>query len=280
MSDTCTARSYDRGVVDGDELRAVMARFPSGVVVVTIDLHGQRVGLTVASLVSLSLEPPLVGVAIRKDAALNELLREAGQFAVSVLADGQDGLAQHFARGVPPIALWENVSLRDVDGPPQLEGAAGWLRCRTTDVHETGDHTFFVGRGRERRARPGRAPARLPPPGLRDPLIDGVVFDLDGVLLDSEQVWDGVREELARERGGRWHDQAQRDMMGMSSPEWSRYMHEVVGLSETPQEISAEVVRRLEELLPGAAPRAPRRARGSRAACRPLAAGACILVEP
>ena len=79
-------------------------------------------------------------------------------------------------------------------------------------------------------------------------MIDGVVFDLDGLLLDSEQVWDTAREELARERGGRWHEQAQRDMMGMSSPEWSRYMHDVIGLADPPKEISAEVVRRLERL--------------------------------
>ena len=78
-------------------------------------------------------------------------------------------------------------------------------------------------------------------------MIGAVVFDLDGVLLDSEQVWDDVREELARERGGRWSDRAQRDMMGMSSPEWSRYMHDVVGLKESPGEISAEVVRRMEQ---------------------------------
>jgi HAD superfamily hydrolase (TIGR01509 family) len=68
---------------------------------------------------------------------------------------------------------------------------------------------------------------------------------MDGVLIDSEQVWDDVRETLARERGGRWSDQAQRDMMGMSSPEWSRYMHEVVGLLESPDEINREVVARL-----------------------------------
>jgi len=71
------------------------------------------------------------------------------------------------------------------------------------------------------------------------------VFDLDGVLLDSEQVWDDVREQLARERGGRWSDRAQADMMGMSSPEWSRYMHDVIGLAESPAEIDAEVVRRM-----------------------------------
>ena len=71
------------------------------------------------------------------------------------------------------------------------------------------------------------------------------MFDLDGVLIDSEQVWDDVRETLARERGGRWSETAQRDMMGMSSPEWSRYMHDIIGLSESPDEINAEVVRRL-----------------------------------
>jgi HAD superfamily hydrolase (TIGR01509 family) len=90
-------------------------------------------------------------------------------------------------------------------------------------------------------------------------VIDGVVFDLDGVLLDSEQVWDSVREELVLERGGRWHDQAQRDMMGMSSLEWSRYLHDELGVPDPPEELSAEVVRRLESryrehlpVLPGA----------------------------
>jgi HAD superfamily hydrolase (TIGR01509 family) len=90
-------------------------------------------------------------------------------------------------------------------------------------------------------------------------MIEAVVFDLDGVLLDSEQVWDEAREELARERGGRWHDRAQRDMMGMSSPEWSRYMHDRLGVPDPPEEISSEVVRRLEAkyrerlpLIPGA----------------------------
>jgi HAD superfamily hydrolase (TIGR01509 family) len=91
-------------------------------------------------------------------------------------------------------------------------------------------------------------------------VIEAVVFDLDGVIIDSEHVWDEVRQRLAEERGGAWHEQASRDMMGMSSPEWSRYMHDVIGLSESPEEINAEVVRRMnaayEEgapLIPGAA---------------------------
>ena len=78
-------------------------------------------------------------------------------------------------------------------------------------------------------------------------MIEAVVFDMDGVIVDSEQVWDDVREQLAGERGGRWHVRAQAEMMGMSSPEWSRYMHEVIGLAESPQEINDEVVRRMLE---------------------------------
>jgi flavin reductase (DIM6/NTAB) family NADH-FMN oxidoreductase RutF len=123
-----------------------MGRFPAGVAVVTVALRGQRVGLTVASLVSLSLEPPLVGFAIRNDAALHELLRDAGRLAVSMLAAGQEAVAQHFARGVPPIALWTGIPLRDgaPEDPPELEGGIGWLRCAIRAEHETGDHTFFV----------------------------------------------------------------------------------------------------------------------------------------
>jgi HAD superfamily hydrolase (TIGR01509 family) len=78
-------------------------------------------------------------------------------------------------------------------------------------------------------------------------VIEAVVFDLDGIILDTEELWNEVREGLARERDGRWSGSAQADMMGMSSTEWSRYMHEVVGLEESPEEINREVVRRMLE---------------------------------
>jgi len=122
-----------------------MRRVPVAVAVVTVEAGGARAGLTVASLVSLSLDPPLVGFAVRRDAALHELLREAEELAISVLAEGQEYLAQHFARGVPPIALWERIPLRDDSaGPPQLADAAAWLRGRVEQEHATGDHTLFV----------------------------------------------------------------------------------------------------------------------------------------
>ena len=84
-------------------------------------------------------------------------------------------------------------------------------------------------------------------------MIEAVIFDLDGVLIDSEQAWDEVRREFVLERGGRWHDHTQRDMMGMSSVEWSRYIHDELGVDMPPQQISAEVVRRLALPVPGTA---------------------------
>jgi len=78
-------------------------------------------------------------------------------------------------------------------------------------------------------------------------VIEAVVFDLDGVLIQTEELWDEVREGLARAGGGRYGEEEQRAMMGMSSPEWSRYMHEHVGLPESPDEIAAEVVRQMAE---------------------------------
>src|SRR5439155_8330745 len=90
----------------------------------------------------------------------------------------------------------------------------------------------------------------------------------DGVLLDTEEVWREARRQLVEERGGRWHEGAQRAMMGMSSHEWSRYIHDELGLAESPEEISAEVVRRLEALYREHLPLVP----GALEAVRRLAA--------
>ena len=90
-------------------------------------------------------------------------------------------------------------------------------------------------------------------------MTEAVVFDLDGVIVDSEQVWDDVREAYTREQGGTYTDTAARDMMGMSSVEWSRYMADVLGVPGTPEEINAAVVQRMlvrygndPPLIPGA----------------------------
>jgi flavin reductase (DIM6/NTAB) family NADH-FMN oxidoreductase RutF len=132
-------------VADADAFRELLNRYPTGVCVVTVDAGGQRLGLTVGSLVSLSLDPPLVGFGVARDAALHELLREAGSCAISMLAAGQDWLAQHFARGVPPIAMWHGVATEaGVNGAPLLVGALGWIECSLRDELAAGTHTFFV----------------------------------------------------------------------------------------------------------------------------------------
>jgi flavin reductase len=123
-----------------------MRGFPAGVAVLTVEIDGERVGLTVGSVVSLSLEPPLVGVSVSSQAAMHELLRSARGFALSLLAGDQEAIAQHFARGVPPFAHWHGIPAREGTlGAPLLEGALGWLECRTRAEHEAGDHTLFVG---------------------------------------------------------------------------------------------------------------------------------------
>ena len=130
----------------GDDLRSLMRLFPAGVCVVGADADGDRLAVTVGSLVSLSLEPPLVGISIGRANALHELLRRAGAFGVSILRGDQARVAAHFARGVPPIALWDGIETRTgVTGAPLLVDALGSMECRVAGEHATGDHTFFVG---------------------------------------------------------------------------------------------------------------------------------------
>ena len=128
----------------GAEQRSLFRRWPAGVSVVVAEVDGRRAGLTVSSLISLSLEPRLVGISIAREASLHELLRESGTWAASILSGDQAALAQHFARGVPPIVLWNGIAVRE-DDPRLLVDAVGWVTARTVDEVQTGDHTFFVG---------------------------------------------------------------------------------------------------------------------------------------
>jgi HAD superfamily hydrolase (TIGR01509 family) len=96
--------------------------------------------------------------------------------------------------------------------------------------------------------------------------IAAVIFDLDGVLIDSEGLWNEARMEITSENGGRWLQEAQRAMMGMSSLEWSRYMHDDLGVDMEPEQISEMVVSRLEGLYRERVPLLPG-ARGAVIAC-------------
>lgn len=142
-------------MVSGDELRTAMRRFPSGIGVLTLR---RPFGVTVGSLVSVSLSPPLVGVTVGKDTQAHELVRDEQGFALSLLGADQEGLAGHFARSMPPIALFEGIAARDGTRGPLLDDALAWLECAVRSEHDVGDHTFFVGEvertelGRERSA--------------------------------------------------------------------------------------------------------------------------------
>jgi len=143
--------------VPGDELRALFREIPSPIGVVTVEVSGEAAGLTVDSFGSLSIDPPLVGVALGRHAALLELIRESGAFAISVLASDQEHLAQHFARGVPPIAHWTGIeTTRGELGAPLIADALGWIECRLAFAHEVGDHTLFVGEATRVERGPGR----------------------------------------------------------------------------------------------------------------------------
>ena len=114
-----------------------MREVPAPVAVVTVNVGGQSAGLTLDSLVSLSLEPPLVGIAVGRHAALHELLREAGSFAAS--------------------GLWTGIDTQDGElGAPLLDGALAWIECTLAAEHPAGDHTFFVGEVVSARRGPAR----------------------------------------------------------------------------------------------------------------------------
>ena len=124
----------------------MMRRFPAPVAVVTTRFEDERYGFTAGSVVSLSLDPPLVGVSVGRDSSSHEPMRRAGGFAISLLSEQQVDVAQHFARsGIPPVVLWEGTHVRDGERGPLVEGALAWLECRTWADYDAGDHTLFVG---------------------------------------------------------------------------------------------------------------------------------------
>ncbi len=124
-----------------------MARLPAGVVVVSSRLDGEYRGMTVSSLVSISIEPPMVLVGLERESATRAAVLQAGAFNISLLTRSQEFVADRLSGRAPAIDPgWRTLPHHlGANGIPLVDGSAAWLECRVVDVHEAGDHDIFVG---------------------------------------------------------------------------------------------------------------------------------------
>jgi flavin reductase (DIM6/NTAB) family NADH-FMN oxidoreductase RutF len=124
-----------------------MARLPAGVVVVSSHLDGEYRGMTVSSLVSISLEPPMVLMSLERESATRAAVLHSRAFNVSLLTRSQEFIADRLSGRAPAIdPAWSTLPHHlGANGIPLVDGCAAWLECRLDHVHEAGDHDLFVG---------------------------------------------------------------------------------------------------------------------------------------
>jgi flavin reductase (DIM6/NTAB) family NADH-FMN oxidoreductase RutF len=129
-------------------LRKMRGLFASGVTVVTIVHEGKLRGVTVSAFASVSLNPPLVLICIANESESIEWIAESGVFAVNILSDEQEFLAERFAARAPLVnAHFDGVPYHTaITGSPILVDSLAWYNCRVDATHDGGDHTIFVGR--------------------------------------------------------------------------------------------------------------------------------------
>ena len=130
-----------------NDLRDVMARLPAGVVVVSARFDGGFRGMTASSLVSVSLEPPLVLVALESEATTLAAVLASGAFNVSLLSRHQEFLADQLAGRAPAVdPSWRQVPHHlGANGLPLIDGCAAWIECRLSDSRVAGDHHLCIG---------------------------------------------------------------------------------------------------------------------------------------
>jgi flavin reductase (DIM6/NTAB) family NADH-FMN oxidoreductase RutF len=126
------------------EFRRILSHFASGVTVVTTSVNGMHHGITVSAFCSLSLEPPLVLICIDQRALGHAMIRDAGVFAINVLAEDGERLSRLFASREPDKFLHVRYRIGQT-GAPLLSDALATLECRLVDQHPGGDHTIFIG---------------------------------------------------------------------------------------------------------------------------------------
>jgi flavin reductase (DIM6/NTAB) family NADH-FMN oxidoreductase RutF len=137
-----SAHAAFHAAFDARQYRDALGRFASGVTIVTTRDSDRTHGMTANAFISVSLNPPLILVSVDNRAAMNIILPVTRYFGVSVLAENQEGLSDHFAgRGAGDV----QVSFVDKHNVPVIDGAVAHFVARVTDVHPAGDHTLFIG---------------------------------------------------------------------------------------------------------------------------------------
>jgi flavin reductase (DIM6/NTAB) family NADH-FMN oxidoreductase RutF len=142
--------------VDQHAFRAVLGRFSSGVTVVTtIDASGEDRGMTVSAFCSVSLDPPLILICVDHAASIHDTMSRATDFTVNILSEGQEALARRFA-GPDPDRFDGTGFSRGANGVAILDDVLGYVQCRVTNRHSTGDHDVIIGEVEEAMADEGR----------------------------------------------------------------------------------------------------------------------------
>lgn len=129
---------------DATAFRQAIGSFATGVAVATCRVADRPCGITVNSLTSVSLDPPLVLFCLSNRTRVYPDFMAAGHFALNILAAGQEHLSRHFA-GAQAEAWTSIPTLALPDTPPLLTGCMAWLACRTTAIHPGGDHAIIIG---------------------------------------------------------------------------------------------------------------------------------------
>ena len=132
--------------LDSEQLRRAMRAWTTGVTVVTAKYNGQQYGMTVNSFTSISLEPPLVSLALRQLTHTHDLVERSGEFAVTILSVHQKELSDRFAGKFPEIKdRFEGVDTETlVLDAPLLKGGVAYFNCRVVNSVEVGENTLFV----------------------------------------------------------------------------------------------------------------------------------------
>ncbi len=137
-----TTHSASDTHIDPREFRNTLGRFATGVTVITTEKEGQIHGMTANAFMSVSLDPPLVLVSVDNRAMMHKLLPQTKRYGVSILAEDQEPLSNHFARR--PV---EGLSIPFIvkHGVPVLDGAVAQIVARVVEEHKAGDHTLYIG---------------------------------------------------------------------------------------------------------------------------------------